>query len=193
MSLDLSKRIDELRKDDAYPDFELWVKNGIYSESIGAKVAPEDLWIVEGGALKRYFTQSELLAFEKKVLIPKGWRILTDDEWQALLTEFGTEDGETSHKLLMQSLGLIYGGYVQEECVDDYNRNPHNPDYIHNLGNTGCYASSCDVDDDSADPTMLNRYFYFLKDRDALYGYEYVGTCGTAVREAYLVRCVAVS
>ena len=186
MKMDLSKKED-------YPNFDLWLEHGFYSKKLGAKVAPEDLWVWEYGVKKEYWTPDEIAAFESVVLLPNGWRLLTDDEWHLLIEEFGTENGETSHKHLMNNLGLIYGGYVQEENVDNYNNNPHDPSFIHNLGSTGCYASCCGPDGARSDGSMFNRYFYFLKDRDKLYGYEYIGTCGTSIREAYRVRCVAIT
>jgi|GEM_PF-3086266 len=202
--MDLSKEIgmhDVLKKrgSEACPSFDAWADNGVYSERLGIIVAPEDLWVVEANNLKLYWTRDEFEAF-KMPRVSKdesgdydplgGWRLPTDDEWHMLLEEFGTEDGDTDHRILMTKLGLVYGGYVQEDDVSDYNWHPHDPSFIHNVGNSGCYASSCGVNDDSRDPTALNRYFYFLKEKDRVYGCEYVGTCGSAAREAYRVRLV---
>lgn len=176
------------------PDFEFWKAGGIYSRQLGVKVAPEDLWVMFDSDKKKYFTAKEARELEEKILIPNGWRLLTDDEWHLLLEEFGTKDGETNHKLLMARLGLVYGGYVKEENVEEYNYNPHNPNFVHNLGNTGCYGARASYENaTSQDTALFSRYFYFLKDRDPIYGFEYVGTCGSAVCEAYLMRCVAVN
>lgn len=177
------------------PDFEDWKQNGIYSQQIGAMIAPEDLYIVFDGDTWKYFNPRALEKFEEHVLKPNGWRLPSDDEWLAILKEFGTKDGETDIAFLMEQLGLTFGGYVEEKHVDDYNVCPHDPNLIHNVQRSGCYAAASVPDHtthDNSVATPINRYLYFLKERDPIYGCEYVGVCGTAAQEAYLVRCVSV-
>ena len=177
------------------PDFAAWKQNGIRSQKLNALIAPEDLWILFDGDKWRYFNPVALEMFEEQVLKPNGWRLPTDDEWLTILNEFGTRDGETKLGLLVEKLNLAYGGYVREEDFDDYCNFPHDPAYIHNYARSGCYASidvSAHSVRRSSSDVALNRYFYYLKERDPIYGCEYVGVCGTTAHEAYRVRCISV-
>ncbi len=177
------------------PDFETWKQDGVYSKRLEALIAPEDLFIIFDGDKWEYFNPQALKPFEENVLKPNGWRLPSDDEWLAILGEFGTRDGETDLVFLVEQLNLSYGGYVEEENVDDYNCYPHDPGLVHNLERSGCYAS---VDSSahsacrSGSDAPFNRYFYYLKERDPIYGCEYVGVCGTTAEEAYRVRCISV-
>jgi len=174
------------------PDFEAWERNGISSEWLDGKVAPEDLWIELDGDRFEYFTARAIRLFEENVLIPNGWRLPTPDEWHKMVEEFGTEAGESDHRILMANLGLRYGGYVEEDVMDDYNDNPSDSGYIHNLGSAGYYLAS-NLDDNCADcASEIARYFYYLKKRDAVYNFEYMGTGAARTHEGCLVRCVTI-
>ena len=173
------------------PDFETWRMNGIPSEWLGVKVAPEDLYIEFDGDRYEYFTAKAMRMFEENVLIPNGWRLPTPDEWHMMVEEFGTEDGESDHRILMANLGLRYGGYVEEDAVDDYNANPSDSGRIHNLGSAGYYLAS-NLDDNCVEyNNEIARYFYYLKQRDTLYNFDYMGTGAARTHEGCLVRCVA--
>lgn len=177
------------------PDFEAWKQNGIYSKRLDALIAPEDLWIKFDGDEWKYFNPYDLRQFEEYVLKPNGWRLPSDDEWLAILKEFGTKEGETDLAFLMEQLGLIFGGYVEEKHVDDYNVCPHDPSFVHNVQRSGCYAASSVSDHTTHDDSVsapFNRYFYYLKERDPIYGVDYIGVCGTVAQEAYRVRCISV-
>lgn len=171
-----------------FPDFAAWKQNGIFSEWLGVKVAPEDLWVEYDGNRFEYFTAKRMRMFEENVLMPNGWRLPTPDEWHMMVEEFGTENGESDHRILMANLGLRYGGYVEEDAVDDYNDNPSDSDRIHNLGSVGYYLAS-NLDDNCIEfSNEISRYFYYLNQGD---NFDHMGTGAARAHEGYLVRCVA--
>lgn len=88
---------------DKLPDFDTWRAKGIKSELLGRIVAPEDAF--EGD--KRFFTYDEALDYEKRVLEPNGWRLMTCQEQEILAAEFGYgEDGQPDAG---KFIGVFYG------------------------------------------------------------------------------------
>lgn len=59
---------------------------------------------------KKHFTWKESCAIEGK--LANGWRLPTRSEWVLICEEFGQKDGALNADTLMESLGLVRGGWV---------------------------------------------------------------------------------
>lgn len=99
--------------------FDRWEQGGIKSKLANLIIAPEncnfvDLSINVGTEIDGnvYYTFTEAMELEEKVLLPNGWRLPTRSEWALLVEEFGqNEEGELDVGRLTERLTLPFTGY----------------------------------------------------------------------------------
>ena len=118
-----------------YPDFSLWDKNAIKTDS-GIIFAPEDFCVIdEYDRWKSYFTWDEAIELERTVLRPAGWRIPSLEEWRLAVAEYGKS------KMIRSALHLECNGFVSSDLMADYNLHP-SVEHISHADRMGFYWSS---------------------------------------------------
>lgn len=113
-----------------------WEENGIKSELAGLIIAPED-YVAPNG--KRYFTYDEAMELEEKVLKPNGWRLPTANEWTKIVAEFGTDENPDA---AIEVLNLESNGFIWDNCMKEYNKDPKDYDSVIGRGVGGHWWSA---------------------------------------------------
>lgn len=160
----------------------------LFSVALKRRVALEDLSVEDAeGRKKEYFSPDEVRAL-LPVLTENGLRPLNEEEWVALMNEFGIDDGRSTFRprTFVDTLHLSYGGYVRD--VRSYSADPNNCLLVRDSGLVGFYWA-INSDDFDGDFGMHgnNKYLHFY-----LRHPEYIGISCSDVVEGYKIRCTSI-
>lgn len=133
----LLRGVHILVHDERYPDFSKWENNMVKTKS-GLLLAPEDFVLTYGSQKRSHFSWIEAIGFERKLLRPNGWRLPTAEEWEEIISGYG------STTKMLEETNLGYHGHVSPCTMRRY-REKFSRFYVFERGLTGCYWSSTEL------------------------------------------------